>query len=163
MESRNAKGLVKMLAEAAVQNAWVNLGLPLRRSSSSELQHPGFRLADQPYGPNTRSSTSALHSSNRTASFFSKNDTIVPGNSTCAPLYEWEYYLDYLDPVFVDESQLKYHKYWKQAKYLLLIFKQQINTRISCLVLTMSRLVLIGHAGRDNDPMEVRELASHLQ
>uniref|UniRef100_A0A3B3TP35 Melanocortin 2 receptor accessory protein n=1 Tax=Poecilia latipinna TaxID=48699 RepID=A0A3B3TP35_9TELE len=28
-----------------------------------------------------------------------------------APLYEWEYYLDYLDPVFVDESQLKYHKY----------------------------------------------------
>ncbi|XP_043975290.1 melanocortin-2 receptor accessory protein-like [Gambusia affinis] len=56
-------------------------------------------------------STSALHSSNRTASFFSKNDTIVPGNSTSAPLYEWEYYLDYLDPVFVDESQLKYHKY----------------------------------------------------
>ncbi|XP_027854831.1 melanocortin-2 receptor accessory protein [Xiphophorus couchianus] len=56
-------------------------------------------------------STSALHSSNRTASYFSKNDTIVPGNSTSAPLYEWEYYLDYLDPVFVDESQLKYHKY----------------------------------------------------
>ncbi|XP_014827679.1 PREDICTED: melanocortin-2 receptor accessory protein isoform X2 [Poecilia mexicana] len=49
---------------------------------------------------------------NRTASYFSKNDTVaVPGNSTSAPLYEWEYYLDYLDPVFVDESQLKYHKY----------------------------------------------------
>uniref|UniRef100_M3ZYI1 Melanocortin 2 receptor accessory protein n=1 Tax=Xiphophorus maculatus TaxID=8083 RepID=M3ZYI1_XIPMA len=31
--------------------------------------------------------------------------------NNCAPLYEWEYYLDYLDPVFVDESQLKYHKY----------------------------------------------------
>uniref|UniRef100_A0A3Q2FPH9 Melanocortin 2 receptor accessory protein n=1 Tax=Cyprinodon variegatus TaxID=28743 RepID=A0A3Q2FPH9_CYPVA len=27
------------------------------------------------------------------------------------PPYEWEYYFDYLDPVFVDESQLKYHKY----------------------------------------------------
>ncbi|XP_014875167.1 melanocortin-2 receptor accessory protein [Poecilia latipinna] len=57
-------------------------------------------------------STSALLSRNRTASYFSKNDTVVvPGNSTSAPLYEWEYYLDYLDPVFVDESQLKYHKY----------------------------------------------------
>ncbi|TKS80798.1 Melanocortin-2 receptor accessory protein 2A [Collichthys lucidus] len=24
---------------------------------------------------------------------------------------EWEYYYDYLDPVIVDESQLKYNKY----------------------------------------------------
>ncbi|MED6293444.1 hypothetical protein CHARACLAT_010644 [Characodon lateralis] len=36
---------------------------------------------------------------------------VVLGNSTSAPPYEWEYYFDYLDPVLVDESQLKYHKY----------------------------------------------------
>lgn len=32
-------------------------------------------------------------------------------NSTGALLYEWEYYYDYLDPVTVDESKLKYNKY----------------------------------------------------
>lgn len=31
-------------------------------------------------------------------------------NSTSAVPYEWEYYYDYLDPVFVDESKLKYNK-----------------------------------------------------
>ncbi|XP_012735037.2 melanocortin-2 receptor accessory protein [Fundulus heteroclitus] len=57
-------------------------------------------------------STSILHSRNRTAGHLSKYGTLaVPGNSTSAPPYEWEYYFDYLDPVFVDESQLKYHKY----------------------------------------------------
>lgn len=29
--------------------------------------------------------------------------------------YEWEYYYDYIDPVVVDESQLKYNK----CEYLL--------------------------------------------
>uniref|UniRef100_A0A3Q1JPX5 Melanocortin 2 receptor accessory protein n=1 Tax=Anabas testudineus TaxID=64144 RepID=A0A3Q1JPX5_ANATE len=32
-------------------------------------------------------------------------------NSTSAVPYEWEYYYDYLDPVFVDESKLTYNKY----------------------------------------------------
>ncbi|KAK2846726.1 hypothetical protein Q5P01_009725 [Channa striata] len=32
-------------------------------------------------------------------------------NSTTTVLYEWEYYYDYLDPVIVDESKLKYNKY----------------------------------------------------
>uniref|UniRef100_A0A8C4IDL6 Melanocortin-2 receptor accessory protein n=1 Tax=Dicentrarchus labrax TaxID=13489 RepID=A0A8C4IDL6_DICLA len=32
-------------------------------------------------------------------------------NSTSAVSYEWEYYYDYLDPVIVDESKLKYNKY----------------------------------------------------
>lgn len=31
-------------------------------------------------------------------------------NSTSAVPYEWEYYYDYLDPVFVNESKLKYNK-----------------------------------------------------
>lgn len=31
-------------------------------------------------------------------------------NSTSAARYEWEYYYDYLDPVIVDESKLKYNK-----------------------------------------------------
>lgn len=31
-------------------------------------------------------------------------------NSTGEGLYEWEYYYDYLDPVIVDESKLKYNK-----------------------------------------------------
>lgn len=30
--------------------------------------------------------------------------------------YEWEYYYDYIDPVIVDESKLKYHK----CEYLFL-------------------------------------------
>lgn len=34
----------------------------------------------------------------------------VPDNSTSAVPYEWEYYYDYLDPVIVDESKLKYNK-----------------------------------------------------
>lgn len=34
----------------------------------------------------------------------------VPDNSTNAVPYEWEYYYDYLDPVIVDESKLKYNK-----------------------------------------------------
>uniref|UniRef100_A0A3B3B6H6 Melanocortin 2 receptor accessory protein n=1 Tax=Oryzias melastigma TaxID=30732 RepID=A0A3B3B6H6_ORYME len=32
-------------------------------------------------------------------------------NSTEDVLYEWEYYYDYLDPVIVDASKLKYNKY----------------------------------------------------
>ncbi|MEQ2193711.1 hypothetical protein XENOCAPTIV_010957 [Xenoophorus captivus] len=57
-------------------------------------------------------STLLLHSRNKTANHLSKNDTmVVLGSSTSAPPYEWEYYFDYLDPVLVDESQLKYHKY----------------------------------------------------
>ncbi|CAK6968908.1 melanocortin-2 receptor accessory protein-like [Scomber scombrus] len=32
-------------------------------------------------------------------------------NSTSALSYEWEYYYDYIDPVIVDESKLKYNKY----------------------------------------------------
>ncbi|XP_042270492.1 melanocortin-2 receptor accessory protein-like [Thunnus maccoyii] len=35
----------------------------------------------------------------------------VMENSTSALPYEWEYYYDYLDPVIVDESKLKYNKY----------------------------------------------------
>ena len=31
-------------------------------------------------------------------------------NSTTAVNDEWEYYYDYLDPVIVDESKLKYNK-----------------------------------------------------
>lgn len=34
----------------------------------------------------------------------------VMENSTGEGLYEWEYYYDYLDPVIVDESKLKYNK-----------------------------------------------------
>ena len=34
----------------------------------------------------------------------------VMENSTSALPYEWEYYYDYLDPVIVDESKLKYNK-----------------------------------------------------
>lgn len=45
------------------------------------------------------------------ATAVSKNDTkSVTGNSTSAISYEWEYYYDYLDPVIVDESKLKYNK-----------------------------------------------------
>uniref|UniRef100_A0A665V0Z7 Melanocortin 2 receptor accessory protein n=1 Tax=Echeneis naucrates TaxID=173247 RepID=A0A665V0Z7_ECHNA len=32
-------------------------------------------------------------------------------NFTSTVPYEWEYYYDYLDPVIVDESKLKYNKY----------------------------------------------------
>ncbi|KAJ8275591.1 hypothetical protein COCON_G00073430 [Conger conger] len=32
-------------------------------------------------------------------------------NATNSPEYEWEYYYDYLEPVPVDETQLKFHKY----------------------------------------------------
>uniref|UniRef100_A0A3P8W377 Melanocortin 2 receptor accessory protein n=1 Tax=Cynoglossus semilaevis TaxID=244447 RepID=A0A3P8W377_CYNSE len=32
-------------------------------------------------------------------------------NSTATFSYEWEYYYDYIDPVIVDESKLKYNKY----------------------------------------------------
>ncbi|XP_078812722.1 melanocortin-2 receptor accessory protein [Oryzias latipes] len=40
------------------------------------------------------------------------NDTLVAaGNITGDVLYEWEYYYDYLDPVIVDASKLKYNKY----------------------------------------------------
>uniref|UniRef100_A0A3Q3JXF1 Melanocortin 2 receptor accessory protein n=1 Tax=Monopterus albus TaxID=43700 RepID=A0A3Q3JXF1_MONAL len=35
----------------------------------------------------------------------------VRENSTTTVPYEWEYYYDYLDPVIVDESKLKYNKY----------------------------------------------------
>lgn len=31
-------------------------------------------------------------------------------NSTSAVEYEWEYYYDYIDPVIVDETKLKYNK-----------------------------------------------------
>lgn len=31
-------------------------------------------------------------------------------NSTATFSYEWEYYYDYIDPVIVDESKLKYNK-----------------------------------------------------
>lgn len=31
-------------------------------------------------------------------------------NSTSSVSYEWEYYYDYLDPVVVDDSKLKYNK-----------------------------------------------------
>lgn len=48
----------------------------------------------------------------------SKNDTSVTGNSTSAISYEWEYYYDYLDPVIVDESKLKYNK----CKFLNITF-----------------------------------------
>uniref|UniRef100_A0A3Q3LTV4 Melanocortin 2 receptor accessory protein n=1 Tax=Mastacembelus armatus TaxID=205130 RepID=A0A3Q3LTV4_9TELE len=30
---------------------------------------------------------------------------------SCTVPYEWEYYYDYLDPLIVDESKLKYNKY----------------------------------------------------
>lgn len=42
----------------------------------------------------------------------------VMENSTSAVPYEWEYYYDYIDPVIVDESKLKYNK----CKSLCLIF-----------------------------------------
>ncbi|KAG7455581.1 melanocortin-2 receptor accessory protein [Solea senegalensis] len=32
-------------------------------------------------------------------------------NSNSTVSYEWEYYYDYIDPVIVDESKLKYNKY----------------------------------------------------
>uniref|UniRef100_A0A3B4ZIK9 Melanocortin 2 receptor accessory protein n=1 Tax=Stegastes partitus TaxID=144197 RepID=A0A3B4ZIK9_9TELE len=35
----------------------------------------------------------------------------VTENSTRSFRYEWEYYYDYVDPVIVDESKLKYNKY----------------------------------------------------
>lgn len=35
-------------------------------------------------------------------------------NFTSPTPYEWEYYYDYVDPVIVDESKLKYNK----CKYL---------------------------------------------
>uniref|UniRef100_A0A3B5L476 Melanocortin 2 receptor accessory protein n=1 Tax=Xiphophorus couchianus TaxID=32473 RepID=A0A3B5L476_9TELE len=72
-------------------------------------------------------------------SYFSKNDTIVPGNSTSAPLYEWEYYLDYLDPVFVDESQLKYHKY-----SIVIILWVSLAAFVGFLFLILNLMSLIG-------------------
>lgn len=39
--------------------------------------------------------------------------------------YEWEYYYDYIDPVVVDESQLKYNKceylFFYKSKLLIII------------------------------------------
>lgn len=35
----------------------------------------------------------------------------VMDNSTATISNQWEYYYDYLDPVIVDESKLKYNKY----------------------------------------------------
>lgn len=39
--------------------------------------------------------------------------------------YEWEYYYDYIDPVVVDESQLKYNKceylFFYSTKLLIII------------------------------------------
>lgn len=43
-------------------------------------------------------------------------------NSTSALHYEWEYYYDYLDPVIVNESKLKYNK-CKSLCFLMFFFK----------------------------------------
>uniref|UniRef100_A0A3B5R438 Uncharacterized protein n=1 Tax=Xiphophorus maculatus TaxID=8083 RepID=A0A3B5R438_XIPMA len=59
--------------------------------------------------------------------------------NNCAPLYEWEYYLDYLDPVFVDESQLKYHKY-----SIVIILWVSLAAFVGFLFLILNLMSLIG-------------------
>ncbi|CAG6000151.1 unnamed protein product [Menidia menidia] len=42
----------------------------------------------------------------------SRNQTAaVSSNSTSDVFYEWEYYYDYIEPMVVDETKLKYNKY----------------------------------------------------
>lgn len=83
------------------------------RSSSLSLHSCELDYYFCPYGAGEEN----LHFSHFSVFFFrnrtrlSKNDTLVAaGNITGDVLYEWEYYYDYLDPVIVDASKLKYNK-----------------------------------------------------
>uniref|UniRef100_A0A3B5K409 Melanocortin 2 receptor accessory protein n=1 Tax=Takifugu rubripes TaxID=31033 RepID=A0A3B5K409_TAKRU len=47
--------------------------------------------------------------------------------------YEWEYYYDYIEPVIVDESKLKYHKY-----SVIIIFWISLSGLVGFLFLTLN-------------------------
>lgn len=49
-------------------------------------------------------------------------------NSTTAVNDEWEYYYDYLDPVIVDESKLKYNKCKSALKSFCVFVLQENNS-----------------------------------
>uniref|UniRef100_A0A3Q3X6D6 Melanocortin 2 receptor accessory protein n=1 Tax=Mola mola TaxID=94237 RepID=A0A3Q3X6D6_MOLML len=60
-------------------------------------------------------------------------------NSTNTVAYEWEYYYDYVDPVTVDESKLKYNKY-----LMVIIFWIILAAFVGLLFLTLN---LMSHSG----------------
>ncbi|KAM7412771.1 hypothetical protein PAMA_020244 [Pampus argenteus] len=62
----------------------------------------------------------------------------VMENTTSA--VEWEYYYDYLDPVIVDESKLKYNKY-----SVVIIFWIILAAFVGFLFLSLN---LMSHSGK---------------
>uniref|UniRef100_A0A4W6E3L7 Melanocortin 2 receptor accessory protein n=1 Tax=Lates calcarifer TaxID=8187 RepID=A0A4W6E3L7_LATCA len=64
-------------------------------------------------------------------------------NSTSAARYEWEYYYDYLDPVIVDESKLKYNKY-----SIVIIFWIVLAAFVGFLFLSLNLMSIIGNSPR---------------
>uniref|UniRef100_A0AAQ4QEA2 Melanocortin 2 receptor accessory protein n=1 Tax=Gasterosteus aculeatus aculeatus TaxID=481459 RepID=A0AAQ4QEA2_GASAC len=60
-------------------------------------------------------------------------------NLTNSVSNEWEYYYDYLDPVIVDESKLKYNKY-----SIVIIFWIMLAAFVAFLFLSLN---LMSHSG----------------
>lgn len=63
----------------------------------------------------------------------------VMKNSTSTASTEWEYYYDYIDPVIVDESKLKYNK----CKSLCLFKKQKIISLNFCISLIVRKIIFL--------------------
>lgn len=61
--------------------------------------------------------------------------------------YEWEYYYDYIEPVIVDESKLKYHKceylFLKATAQLLSLGVVIITVTNRCLLLLSDSVIII--------------------
>ncbi|GLD53501.1 melanocortin-2 receptor accessory protein-like protein [Lates japonicus] len=68
-------------------------------------------------------------------------------NSTSVARYEWEYYYDYLDPVIVDESKLKYNKY-----SIVIIFWIVLAAFVGFLFLSLNLMSVIGNSPRSHRP-----------
>ncbi|XP_068507417.1 melanocortin-2 receptor accessory protein [Syngnathus scovelli] len=61
-------------------------------------------------------------------------------NSTSAPFDGWEYYYDYVDPVIVDQSKLKYNKY-----SIVIAFWITLAAFVGVLFLTLNLMSGSGH------------------
>ncbi|XP_061576560.1 melanocortin-2 receptor accessory protein-like [Cololabis saira] len=77
---------------------------------------------------------------NGTATPLFKDDTLAVTESSSDPQYEWEYYYDYLDPVIVDESKLKYNKY-----LIVIILWMTLAAFVGFLFLSLNVMSLSGN------------------
>uniref|UniRef100_A0A671V589 Melanocortin 2 receptor accessory protein n=1 Tax=Sparus aurata TaxID=8175 RepID=A0A671V589_SPAAU len=66
-------------------------------------------------------------------------------NSSAAENDEWEYYYDYLDPVIVDESKLKYNKY-----LIVIIFWIILAAFVGFLFLSLTLMCRSGNLPRSH-------------